>query len=68
MDIRVPFGLAYKLDPSHCIEFNAASFWYFDPSKESYKVYKPKPWRILSATADQVNQEIRVILQKLETE
>jgi len=64
MDIRVPFGLAFKLDPTHTIEWNIASFWYFDPSKDFYKVYKPKPWKILTAEANNKTQEIRIILQK----
>lgn len=66
VDIRVPFGVAYKVDPSHCIEFNVASFWYFDPSKDFYKTYKPLPWKILSCDVDKASQEIRVVMQKLE--
>jgi predicted SAM-dependent methyltransferase len=64
MDIRVPIGMAYKVDPSHTIEFNIASFWYLDPSKDFYETYKPKPWKIVQSHADQAKQEIRVILQK----
>lgn len=64
MDIRTPFGLAYSLDPTHTICFNALSWNYFDPSKKSYDVYKPKPWKILSCDVIQGTQEIRTILQK----
>lgn len=64
MDIRVPYGFAYKLDPSHTIEFNLASFWYFTPDKDLYKIYRPKPWKIIHAVVDQKKFEIRVILQK----
>ena len=62
IDIRVPIGLPYKMDPTHMIEFNHLMFWYLDPEKESYQVYKPKPWKI--AHTETTPTEIRVILQK----
>ena len=62
LDIRVPVGISYKLDPSHTIEFNHASFWYWDSRKPMFKTYNPKPWKIIHT--ETVPEEIRVILQK----
>ena len=62
MDIRVPIGIAYKMDPTHMIEFNHAMFWYFDPKTDAYQVYKPKPWAVVHT--ETAPAEIRVILQK----
>jgi len=64
VDIKVPIGISYKTDPSHTIEFNHTSFWHLDPSKEFYKTYKSKPWKILSSDKIDSNQQLRVILQK----
>jgi len=65
IDIKVPIGLAYALDPSHTILFNIASFFYFQPEKDLYQTYKPKPWKCNYGVADQSKQEIRVILEKI---
>ena len=64
IDIKVPVGISYKTDPSHTIEFNHLSFWHLDPSKDFYKTYKSKPWKILSSEAIDNGQQLRVILQK----
>ena len=68
IDIRVPIGLSYSLDPSHTILFNAASFWYFTPTKDLYNTYKPNPWSIVHNEVDNKKLEIRVILQKIDKE
>jgi len=65
IDIKVPYGFAYSIDPSHTILFNIASFYYFQPSTEFYKIYTPKPWKCNYQIADQKTQEIRVILEKI---
>jgi len=62
--IRVPFGLSYKVDPSHIIEFCIPSFWYFDINQDFYQTYKPKPWTTIKAHAENATQEITVILRK----
>jgi hypothetical protein len=64
MDVSVPFGLAYKIDPTHCIEWSMPAFWYFDSSQDYYKIYKPKPWKIIYDDVNKSTQTIRVILQK----
>ena len=41
-----PGSDGYYQDPTHCNGWNQYAFEYFDPSKELYDVYKPKPWKI----------------------
>jgi len=65
MNIKVPFGIAYRLDPSRCIEFSIPSFWCFDKSKDYYKIYETKPWIIIHSVANQETHEIHVIMQKI---
>ena len=64
-EIRVPVGLAFKVDPSHTIEFSPWSFWYLDPEQDLYRVYKPSPWSIIE---NEINNELELvtILQKKE--
>jgi len=64
MDVRIPYGLAYKLNPTHCIEWCVPTFWYFDVTKDFYKTYKPNPWKIIHTESNPETMEIRVILQK----
>ena len=64
IEIRVPVGLSYRLDPTHCNELCVPSFWYLDHEKDFYKIYKPKPWSIID-TSVKDNEEIRLILKKV---
>lgn len=48
MAISTPYAGSsfYFSDPTHCTPFSERSFAYLDPEFPSYRVYKPKPWRI----------------------
>ena len=55
----------YWQDPTHCNGCNEVTWAYFDPLDRSgfYKIYKPKPWKIVS-TAFSVNGNMEVALEK----
>lgn len=41
-----------KHDPAYYSGINEYTFTYFDPDYEKYKVYEPKPWRIIESAAN----------------
>jgi SAM-dependent methyltransferase len=41
-------SLGANQDPTHYTCPNEATFMYFDPKYDLYKVYKPKPWKLRS--------------------
>lgn len=47
--ISMPYGVSrgFQQDPTHCNVCNEATWQYFDPRFDLYKVYEPKPWEIL---------------------
>ena len=48
LDIVVPTHWSYRVDPTHCLQWERDSFAYFDPLLFNYQVYWPKPWGILA--------------------
>jgi SAM-dependent methyltransferase len=68
--VSTPYGVSYKYvqDPTHVNPCNEATFAYFDPldqfSKgELYKVYRPKPWKIVQV-AFKIDDSLEVLLEK----
>ena len=55
-------------DPTHCNNINEATLAYFDPFEAGgflFKIYKPKPWKILqSALASNLNGNMEIVLEK----
>ena len=49
VQIAVPYAGSYGFwqDPTHTKGINEATFEYFDPTKELYRVYRPSPWSIV---------------------
>ena len=63
-----PNSYEYYQDPTNINPCNEGTFAYFDPfdqlSKgEMYKVYKPRPWKILSL-AFKIEGNLEVLLEK----
>ena len=48
--ISGPYGTEFRFiqDPTHCNPSNEATFLYWDPRHELYKVYEPKPFHLIS--------------------
>lgn len=67
--ISTPYagGFGYYQDPTHCNPANEATFTYFDPAYPLYRIYKPKPWKIVR-NAWQITSNMEVILEKRETD
>lgn len=68
--IATPYAgsLSYFSDPTHVNPCNEVTWCYFDPNDERtkgslYKIYKPKPWKIVHCSYSQEGQ-IEVILEK----
>lgn len=56
----------YFQDPTHCNPCNETTWAYFDPLEAGghlYRIYKPKPWKIL-ANAWHTNGNMEVVLEK----
>jgi len=54
----------YFQDPTHCNPCNESTWDYFDPLGQGlYKIYKPKPWKILVNTWH-LNGNMEVVLEK----
>lgn len=58
----------YWQDPTHCNGCNEVTWAYFDPLEPNsqgilYKIYKPKPWKIIVNTWH-VNGNCEVVLEK----
>lgn len=66
IDIECPHGASdvFLHDPTHCNHVTEVTWEYFDPSRERYRVFRPKPWHIhqLDYTRD---GNVNVVLQKL---
>lgn len=66
--ISMPYGRSdgYIQDPTHCTPCNEATWAYFDPSYSLYKVYKPKPWKIMKGfPVWQSNGNMEVAMEKM---
>jgi hypothetical protein len=46
--ISMPYGYSqgFLQDPTHCNPRNEATWTYFDPDCELYRIYRPRPWKI----------------------
>ena len=54
----------YFQDPTHCNPCNETTWDYFDPLGAGlYKIYKPKPWKIV-ANAWHMNGNMEIVLEK----
>ena len=58
----------YWQDPTHCNGCNETTWAYFDPLEPHsggllYKIYKPKPWKIVMSSWSQVGN-MEVVLEK----
>ena len=67
--IVVPYAqsFGYYQDPTHCNPANEATFTYFDPAYPLYRIYKPKPWKLVR-NAYQMSSNMELILEKRETD
>jgi len=63
--ISTPYYLSFwaSQDPTHYPCANEATFTYFDPRYELYKVYTPKPWK-LKENNYTMDGNVEVILEK----
>lgn len=65
--IATPYGMgqAFCQDPANINPCTEATWYYFDPLHPSglYKRYRPKPWRIVTNSAN-LNGNIEVALEK----
>lgn len=66
--IATPYAgsFGYFQDPTHCNPCNEATWAYFDPLESDgilYKIYKPKPWKIVISTWH-VNGNMEIVLEK----
>jgi len=63
--ISTPYctSFGYYQDPTHCNPANEATWTYFDPDQPLYKIYEPKPWKIVR-NSWQSNGNMEVILEK----
>lgn len=69
--IAVPYpgSVGYWQDPTHLNGVSEATLAYFDPLDTSglYKIYKPKPWKIVATALDVANNGfMEAILEKRE--
>jgi len=65
--LSMPYGVSagFVQDPTHCNPCNEATWMYFDPDKDLYRIYKPKPWRILAGfPVWQANGNLEVVMEK----
>lgn len=67
--IAMPYGTSYGYhqDPTHCASRNEATWLYFTPFHEAYKVYRPKPWKIIRSEWRE-NGNMEVVLEKMSEE
>jgi glycosyltransferase involved in cell wall biosynthesis len=63
IEIRVPYGLSFKIDPTHCNEIVPETMLYFTPSHHLHTIYKPSPWDIIESV-DNGKEEYKFILKK----
>jgi len=66
--IAVPYAGSpgYWQDPTHCNGCNEATWAYFDPLEAGgylYKIYKPKPWKIIESSWN-MNGNMEIVLEK----
>ena len=63
--ISSPYYLSFGAyqDPTHYPCPNEATFTYFDPNCSLYRIYQPKPWRLIRNDY-QANGNMEVILRK----
>lgn len=63
--ISAPYYLSFGAlqDPTHYGCPNEATFTYFDPGYPMYRIYEPKPWKLVRNDY-QINGNMEVILEK----
>jgi predicted SAM-dependent methyltransferase len=63
--IATPYAgsFGFNQDPSHVHGWNEATPHYFDPERELYKVYEPKPWKILQSVW-QMYGNLEILMEK----
>lgn len=63
--ISTPYATShgYYQDPTHCNPANESTWTYFDPAHFLWRIYKPKPWKIIR-NAFQMIGNMEVILEK----
>ena len=70
-----PNSFGFYQDPTHIRTWNEVTPRYFDPDYTFYKIYEPKPWKImvnetyqkalpLGVTSDAYNGSLRIVLEK----
>lgn len=67
IDIECPHGASevFLHDPTHCNHVTEITWEYFDASYERYKVFQPKPWKILKLHATR-DGNVNVVLKKID--
>ena len=69
--VSVPYAGTpeFWAEPTHCNGFIEATFNFFDPRAEMYKVYTPQPWKIISGYPYRDERGImHVMMQKMTDE
>ena len=63
----MPYGHSsgFLQEPTHCNACNETTWTYFDLKFPLYKVYEPKPWKIIFGPVYQANGNMEVILEKI---
>uniref|UniRef100_A0A6M3LK12 Putative methyltransferase n=1 Tax=viral metagenome TaxID=1070528 RepID=A0A6M3LK12_9ZZZZ len=63
--ISTPYATSHGFyqDPTHCNPANESTWTYFDPAHFLWKIYKPKPWKIIR-NAFQMIGNMEIILEK----
>ena len=63
--ISVPYYMSFGAtqDPTHYTCPNEATFTYFDPNYDMWRIYKPKPWKLVRNDY-QLNGNLEIILEK----
>src|SRR3990167_5460186 len=55
---------AFYSDPTHIKSWNIHTVSYFDINNNFWKIYQPKPWKVLKNTINQ-KEYLEIILQKV---
>ncbi len=66
--LSLPYGVSrgFQQDPTHCNICNEATWQYFDPKFDLYKIYKPKPWEIEQGFPQyQTTGNMEVVMRKI---
>jgi predicted SAM-dependent methyltransferase len=65
LDIESPYGSSagFIHDPTHVNQIDELTFEHFDPTYPRFKVYQPRPWRIMQLSWT-VDGNVNIILEK----